>query len=182
MSTTDWSIIRNSTFLHNLRIRNMADLDDAMQSAFLKLSSTRDLVSIPLLPKTIVNCYKDQAKADWRRKRREKSHATGGRSADVPDFDEHFPVGRTPLQRDDRGVDNPSVRLERHETRRAIKRAVRAAGLATDHRCALWAWCRDRVAEFARKRGVAENTARVWAHRARRAIRPYLVAAGLGPD
>ena len=168
--------------MRNLRIRNPADRDDAIQGACAKCLSRGKTVSPALLKKTIENCHKDQVKADRRRKRREKSRATAGRSTDLADFDEQSPLGRTRLQQDERSVDNPSARLERRETRQAIKRAVRAAGLKTDHRCALWAWSRGRVAEFARKRGVAEATVRVWVHRAIQDVRPYMLRECLGRD
>lgn len=66
------------------------------------------------------------------------------------------------------------VRALRSEHRWHIKRAIRLAGLRADHRCALWAWLRGSLAEFAERRGVSRTTAGVWALRARRILRPQL--------
>lgn len=62
----------------------------------------------------------------------------------------------------------------RHDLRRHIKLALRQANLRPDHRCALWAWLRESLDEFAARRGITRKTASVWACRARIALRPYL--------
>lgn len=61
-----------------------------------------------------------------------------------------------------------------HDLRRHIKRALRQANLRSDHGCALWAWLRDSLDEFAARRGITRKTAGVWAWRARQSLRPYL--------
>jgi hypothetical protein len=68
-----------------------------------------------------------------------------------------------PAARSDR-VDEVAIR---HDLRWHIKRALRQANLRPDHRCALWAWLRDSLDEFASRRGITRKTAGVWAWRAR---------------
>lgn len=75
-----------------------------------------------------------------------------------------------PEARSDR-VDEVAIR---RDLRWHIKRALRHANLRPDHRCALWAWLRDSLDEFASRRGIALKTAGVWAYRARESLRPYL--------
>jgi hypothetical protein len=77
---------------------------------------------------------------------------------------------------------DPRDRLYKREIRPGIIRAVRAAKLSPDCLCAIWAWVRGRVGEFARNRGVPESTVRVWVHRALKALRLHLEREGLGPD
>lgn len=181
----DWSIIKDLTFCQSFRIRNKADRDDAIQDAFVKLRA-HPSVTPPLLRATIVNCHKDRVKADQRRTARERSRHMGVREAsddwlDTDDNSSSVGPRRRP-RADDVGLDHPSARLQRQETRRAIKRAVRAARLSRKHRCALLAWMRDGVAEFASRRGVKAVTVRVWAKRAIDALRPHLEREGIYPD
>lgn len=70
--------------------------------------------------------------------------------------------------------DSPYVRASQRDVRWHIKRAMRLASLRPDHRCALWAWLRDSLDDFARRRNIPRKTAGVWAYRARRALRPHL--------
>lgn len=72
------------------------------------------------------------------------------------------------------GSDRVETRAIRHDLRWHIKRAARHAKLRPDHRCALWAWLRDSLDDFATRRGIPHKTARVWAWRAREALRPHL--------
>ncbi len=76
----------------------------------------------------------------------------------------------------------PGAALERRERPRAIINAVRTARMPRNHRCALWAWLRDRLGKWAAGRGIPAATARVWAKRARDVLRAHLVATGLAPD
>lgn len=62
----------------------------------------------------------------------------------------------------------------RDDLRGDIRRALRQANLRRDHRCALLAWVRDSLDEFAARRGISRKTAGVWAWRAREALRPHL--------
>jgi DNA-directed RNA polymerase specialized sigma24 family protein len=62
----------------------------------------------------------------------------------------------------------------RHDLRLHIKRAMRKAKIRRDHRCALRAWLRDSLDEFAERNGITRKTAAVWACRARKALKPYL--------
>lgn len=64
-------------------------------------------------------------------------------------------------------------RARQTELRQHLKRAIRMANLSSDHRCALWAWLRNSLSEFAKKRGIPRSTASVWALRAREALRPH---------
>lgn len=134
------------------------------------------------LLRVATNIAKDDAKAETRRERRERQVAPGD------DFNgtacSHHPShSRGPQARDEPTHDErPGAALERRELRRAIVSAVRIAPLPRRHRCALWAWLRGHLAEWAAEREIPAATARVWALRAREALRPHLVIAGLGPD
>lgn len=57
-------------------------------------------------------------------------------------------------------VDEAAIR---HDLRRHIKRALRQANLRPDHHCALWAWLRGSLDEFAVRRGITRKTAGAWA-------------------
>lgn len=71
--------------------------------------------------------------------------------------------------------DRVDQRAIRWEQRLHIVLAVGKANLRSDHRCALLAWCRDSLDEFAQRRGIPRSTASVWAKRARDKLRPYLL-------
>ncbi|MCU0916247.1 MAG: hypothetical protein MUC88_17055 [Planctomycetes bacterium] len=183
MSSFDWSVVYGSTLRRRLRILSPADCDDAIQDACVKLLRKSAVPTLALLHRTILNSNKDRIKAESRRKTHEQLHAVidVDEGSDRPDAESHSHDVRMPqAQHCDATEHDPAARLERREMRTAIKRAVRAARLAQDHRCALWAWLRDRVAEFARQRGIPEVTVRVWAKRARDALRPHLEREGLG--
>lgn len=128
------------------------------------------------------NIAKDDAKAERRRKRREQSVAC--RDHHDKSAYRNNPVDSPRLQaQTGRGRDGcPAAALEHRELRRAIVNAVRKARLPRDHRCALWAWVRGGLAEWAKRHKVSAATTRVWALRAREAIRPWLVRAGFGPS
>lgn len=127
-----------------------------------------------------VNIAKDDAKAETRRRCRERRLWCRGDSDD-PSCAHHPSDSRRPQPQDEPAhEEKPSAALERRELRRAILTAVRTARLPRNHRCALWARLRDRLGKWAAGRGIPAPTARVWAKRARDALRPHLVAAGLG--
>jgi len=69
---------------------------------------------------------------------------------------------------------DPATRTIRQEQRQLLKVAIRRSNLRCDHRCALWAWMRDSLAAFAKRREIPLKTARVWAWRARQSLRPHL--------
>lgn len=177
MNDFDWSIVRNPTFLRKLPIRNVADRDDAIQDACVKLLGKP--ITPELLWTATLNCYKDRVKAEDRRRAREQRRTITGLRP-VTDHN-HTRDSKQLPRHTEASIDDPSARLHRREIRAAIKRAVRTARLSRDHRCALWAWVRGRVAEFARRRRIREVTVRVWATRARAALRPHLEREGLAP-
>lgn len=178
MNRFDWSITRDQNFRQQLRVPP-DDRDDALQQAFLKLRDHPDC-TVQLLRKTAQNCYRDSVKADFRRRKREK----GGLPAQYEDPCNAEPKPRKRgMKHDNAGqsyTHEPSANMERREMRAAVKRVIRDARLSRKHRCALWAWLRDRVADFATNRGVPQVTVRVWAHRALKALRPHLERAGFG--
>ncbi|KAB2942117.1 MAG: hypothetical protein F9K17_12655 [Phycisphaerae bacterium] len=133
------------------------------------------------LRRVAVNIAKDDVKAETRRKRRERHMATDDGSDGTARS--HYPSqSRGPQVRDEPTHDErPGAALERRELRRAIVNAVRRARVPRNHRCALWAWLRDRLGKWAAEREIPATTARVWAKRARKKLRPHLVAAGLEP-
>lgn len=182
MSDFDWSIIRDRNFHHTLRIRDNPDREDAIQDAYIKLHDA--LVTPQLLRKTTVNCHKDRVKADRRRRRRELKSA--GFHGPLENGTEAESIARQqPQGSESKRLSysaDPTAKMQQCETRAGIKRAVRAAQLSQDHRCALWAWMRDRVGDFAGRRRVPQVTVRVWAKRARDALLPHLKREGLGPD
>lgn len=183
MGSFDWSIIRDPTFHKQLRIPNPADRDDAIQDACLKLIKHDISPTVPLLRKTTLNKHKDHVKAEIRRRAREQPRVIAEVYEEWDWFDTDCDCHgvRMPPAQPPRATDySPSSKLERRELRTAIKRALRTARLSRDHQCALWAWFRDHVAEFAKRRGIAEVTARVWAKRARDALRPHAEREGLG--
>lgn len=134
------------------------------------------------LRRVATNIAKDDAKAETRRKRRERQVTSSDDSTGTACS--HRPShSRGPQARDEPMHDErPGAALERRELRHAIVKAARTARLPRNHRCALWAWLRDRLAEWAAEREIPAATARVWALRAREKLRPRLLAAGLGPD
>jgi DNA-directed RNA polymerase specialized sigma24 family protein len=166
-------------FHRTLHIRNAADRDDALQDAYVKLLRSHKPITPQLLRKTTVNCHKDRVKADRRRRRRElksaRFHGPLENGTDAESIVRQQPLG-SESKRLSYSAD-PTAKMEQRETRPGIKRAVRAAQLSQDHRCALWAWMRDRVGDFAGRRKVPQVTVRVWAKRAR-----DLKREGLGPD
>lgn len=134
------------------------------------------------LLRVAVNIARDDAKAETRRRRRERPPWCRGDSDD-PSCAHHPSDSRRPQPQDEPAHEEwPGAALERRELCRAIGNAVRTARLPRNHSCALLAWLRDRLPEWAAERGIRPATARVWAMRARDAVRPRLSAAGLGPD
>jgi len=119
-----------------------------------------------------INVAKDQSKAAKRRARRERvaAHGSTGLGKDLRCFPSLS------------GLTCPSAGIERRELRLLLRNAAHTAGLPKWHLCALWAWMRDRLAEWATLRGVKLSTAYVWAHRAREALRPVLMRMGFGPN
>lgn len=130
--------------------------DDLLNALFLKLS--RHPVPSHANPESYtVESFKNLI--------RDRERACNRRSARDVEF-----MRTRPEARSDR-VDEVAIR---RDLRRHIKRALRQANLRPDHRCALWAWLRDSLDEFASRRGIACKTAGVWAWRARKLLRPYL--------
>jgi DNA-directed RNA polymerase specialized sigma24 family protein len=179
----DWSVICDSAFQKQLHISRTADRDDAIQDACLKLLEKDICITRELLGTAILNCYRDRVKGEIRRKARERPRAI----SDVPEDCDRSDTDRwsrslqmPPVDNSDATDCSPSTRLERRERRAKIKRAIQAARLSQDHRCALWAWSRGHLAEFVRRRGIAPATARTWVKRAIDALRPHLEHEGLG--
>lgn len=136
---------------------------------------------IAWLLRVATNIANDDVKAETRRKRRERQVGRGNDCNDAHNHDRTD--SRRPQPRNEPTHEEmPGAALERRELRRAIANAVRTVRLPRNHRCALWAWVRGRLAEWAAGRGIPAATARVWALRAREALRPHLIVAGLGPD
>ncbi len=130
--------------------------DDLLKALFLKLS--RHPVPTHANPESYtVESFKNLI--------RERERACNRRAARDVEF-----MRTRPEAHSDR-VDEVAIR---HDLRRHIKRALRQANLRSDHRCALWAWLRDSLDEFAARRGISRKTADVWACRARKSLRPYL--------
>jgi DNA-directed RNA polymerase specialized sigma24 family protein len=188
MSDFDWSMTHDRDFHRTLHIRNAADRDDALQDACVKLLRSHKPITPQLLRKTTVNCHKDRVKAESRRRRRElKSagfHGPLENGTDAESIARQQPMG-SESKRLSYSAD-PTAKMEQRETRAGIKRAIRSAKLSRDHRCALWAWMRNRLADFAKRRGIPQVTARGWAKRAKDALPPHLeregLGQGLGPD
>lgn len=187
MNSTYARIIRDPGFRRSLGIPPDA-IDDTLQDAYLKLlqcnggATTRPEA---LLRKVTRNCYKDSVKAASRRRHHERRAAAAVAHQDDdqrPSVMTECTLGsrqtRVSCRLDDAG---PSRKLERRELRRAILQAVRVAELRKDHRCALWAWVRGELGDFAKRRSMSVSTARVWVHRACQALRPFLLRAGLDP-
>lgn len=183
----DWHLTNDHSFLSRLRIPNEADREDAIQDAALKLFSKAGAVTPELLYASTLNCHKDRVKAESRRKKREQAHSL------FDNFPRYQRAARdhdhysTPPSDDQRQLESiassldPSARLVKLETRAAIKRAIREAGLSRNHRCALWAWIGGRLQQFAARRRIAPTTARVWVYRAQESLRPHLISQGIGP-
>lgn len=133
------------------------------------------------LRRVAVNIARDDQKAETRRRRHEREVGCSDRRDETCANDGS---GRQRTQARNEPVHDvgPDAALERRELRCAIVNAVRTARLPRNHRCALWAWLRGRLGEWAAGRGIPAATARVWALRAREKLRPHLFAAGLGPD
>lgn len=168
MSAFDWTIIVAPAFVRSLGIASPTDRDDAIQDACLKLLTRPLPVTPQLLRKTTLNRHKDRVKGERRRSAREKRRANG-----APNEASYAPHG-------DAIILDPTSNLLRREKRLAIKRAIRAAQLPAKQRCALWAWMRGRLKDWALRREISPATTGVWAYRARKALRPHLVRAGLG--
>lgn len=132
------------------------------------------------LLRVATNIANDDAKAEIRRKRRERVAV----DCDFRDEARSHGPSNSPgpqAQSEPAHEERSGGALERRELRRAMVNAVRTARLPRNQRCALWAWLRDRLPTWAAGRGIPAATARVWALRAREAPRPHLVAGGLGP-
>lgn len=135
-------------------VRN--DIDDYISELYYRLAKKSVPTGTSIEPYTIIifkSLIKDQQRTCNRRRARDVKYMQGHKEV---------------------SGDQSSARVERRELRWHIKRAVRRANLRRDYRCALWAWVRDALPEFADRRGISSSTARVWASRARTAIRPYL--------
>jgi DNA-directed RNA polymerase specialized sigma24 family protein len=181
----DWSIVLNPAFRRRLRISNAADRDEAIQDACVRLLRKPCCLTPELLNITAQNCNKDRIKSERSRKRREWHRAIllSPEDHEQPNSECGHRNLRIASSENLEPVENdPSARLRRRETRAAIKHAVRTAKLSRDYRCALWAWLRDRVAEFANRWGVPEVTIRVRAKRAKDMLRLHLERESLGLD
>ncbi len=179
----DWSVVNDPAFHKQLHIPRTVDRDDALQGACLKLIERRIPVTLPLLRQTTLNKYKDDVKAEIRRKAHERLRAIHEVPEDSgwPDTECRSHSVQVPqIDGPDATDYSPSTRIEHRERRAKIKRAVRAARLPRNHRCALWASSRGHLAEFVRRRGIPPNTARTWVKRAIGALRPHLEREGLG--
>lgn len=180
----DWSIVRDPSFHRKLGILNDALRDDAIQDAYVKLVRSGRPVTLPLLLKAVKNACMDRLKSDKNRSARELRRA-GFVAPTANGPNEQSIASVQPMAHDPKPLSysaDPAERMVKREKRRAIKRAIRAARLSRDHRCALWAWVRGRLTEFAERRGVKQVTARVWAKRARDAIKSHLEREGLGGE
>lgn len=163
------------------RLPRGVTVEDVLGRTWERWSRARNKPLVRDLPRWLfrvaVNIAKDDAKAESRRKRRRMHHDEHRQPECGHDGDD---LHREQTHFEPCYHSNPSAALDRSEHRRVIASAVRAAGIPRNHRCALWAWMRDRLDEWAARHHVKRTTARVWAKRARDALKPYLVAAGLG--
>lgn len=183
----DWNLTNDRAFHSRLHIPNKTDREDAIQDAALKLLSKARAATPELLHTTTVNCHKDRVKTESRRKERERAYSTSKQPARYPRFARDPDHHSDPIVNEQRPPESiasnpdPSERLVKHETRAEIKRVIREARLSRDYRCALWAWCRDRLQEFGARRHIPPPTARVWVHRALKSLEPHFISQGFGP-
>jgi DNA-directed RNA polymerase specialized sigma24 family protein len=169
-----FDFIYTLAFRRTIPERSDADLDDAIQNACVKLLQQDRPVTRALARATIINCARDARKSQSRRSNREQRRAMSGGDPQVRRATKHrgsirlYPDGVEP-QFEDR---NPSANIELRDVRSALKREIRAAKLSRDHRCALRAWLRGELPEYAKRNGIAASTARGRLKRALDAIRP----------
>lgn len=147
-------------------------VDDLITDLYLRLTD-HPMPAVcnaePYAVEAYKNLVRDRERAHRRRCRRERAVAIQ-RTCDHPLVCDLGVLRDRSGQRSDRA----ETWAIRRETRRQIQRAVRLAKLRPDHCCALWAWLRNSLKEFADRRGIPQHTAAVWATRARRALRPHL--------
>lgn len=157
----EWLLARLDPQLHNLASRSACSevhqsFDDLRHDLFLKLSwhpppAEANIESYAV--EAFKNLIKDRLRACNRRVKRDVEYMRA---------------------RPEACCDPVDAVTSRRELRWHIKRAVRRANLRADHRCALLAWLRDSLADFAARRGIPFKTAGVWARRPRESLRPHL--------
>lgn len=157
----EWLLARLDPQLHNLASRSACSevrqsFDDLRHDLFLKLSRhppPAEANTESYVVEAFKNLIKDRVRACNRRAKRDVEYMR---------------------PRPEACCDPVDAVTSRRELRWHIKRAVRRANLRADHRCALLAWLRDSLDEFAARRGITHKTAGVWSWRARQSLRPYL--------
>ena len=173
------SILSSESFANRLRpfLPRGVDLQEVIVTTWMKARSQKPISAnlTEWLLRIARNAALDAARANQRRRRHEVNN-TDLIGNDDRESDADGCVLIEPA------IDcDPADAAEGRELRRLLKTAVRKARVQREHRCALWAWMRDRLKEWAIRNAVPYSTARVWARRAREALCPHLAHAR-GPE